>query len=150
LGTVVFLRYLVDHRVGLLRNFEARSYLGPDRESPLKALQFNHEQFAIFPELEVRPTDVIIDKVRFSGVLGSDLVVRLRERGIRNVIVTGVTTDVCAGNTAECLMQSDFDVVMVWDGTAALDRLAHELFLARFFVLYGDVMPTEEVLRRLC
>ena len=148
-GTVMFLRYLVDEECGLLPLFEGKSYLPGGRESPIKALNKNHQQFQIHPGLNVKDKDIIVNKRRYSGVVGSNMVGIFRRRGITNIVITGVTTDVCAGNTAENLMQSDFHVVMVWDGTAALSRLVHEMFLARFFLLYGDVMPTEEVLRRI-
>lgn len=148
-GKVIFFRYLVNQNVGMLRFFEAQSYLSKDRESPMKALQAEHPQFELYPELDVEKNDIIMNKTRYSAVLGSAIVDTLRKYNIENAIITGVTTDVCAGNTAECLMQKDFHVVMVWDGTAALDRLEHELYLARIFGLYGDVMPSEEVLMRL-
>jgi ureidoacrylate peracid hydrolase len=148
-GKVIFFRYLVNDKVGLLKYFESRSYLDPKREIPLKAMQPGHPQFELYPALDIQKGDTIIDKIRYSAVLGSNIVNVLRKKGIENVIVTGVTTDVCAGNTAEDLMQMDFHVVMVWDGCAALDRLEHELYLARIFGLYSDVMPTDEVIMRL-
>jgi ureidoacrylate peracid hydrolase len=148
-GVVIFFRYLVDVNAGLLKHFEGRSYLGGDRVSPMVALQRGHPQFELYPGLDIRDSDLILDKTRYSAVLGSSIVEVLRERAIDSVVITGVTTDVCAGNTAEDLMQKDFHIVMVWDGTAALKRLEHELYLARIFGLYGDVMPTEEVLLRL-
>jgi ureidoacrylate peracid hydrolase len=148
-GKVIFFRYLVNDSVGMLRCFEARSYLDSTRVSPLKAMQPGNPQFELRPDLDIEKGDTIMDKTRYSAVLGSSIVEVLRKKGIENVIVTGVTTDVCAGNTAEDLMQMDFHVVMVWDGCAALDRLEHELYLARIFGLYGDVMPTVEVIARL-
>lgn len=148
-GIVIFFQFIVDKNIGLLSYFEGQSYLGKDRASPMDVLRPGHPQFELHPNLQVEKADLIINKNRFSAVLGSDIVSILRKKGIENVIVTGVTTDVCAGNTAESLMQADFHVIMVWDGTAALDRLEHELFLAKFFGLYGDVMPTKEILERL-
>ncbi len=148
-GRIIFLRYLVNDDVGMLKYFEARSYLSRDRESPMKALRQGDPQFELYPDLDVKKSDIVMNKTRYSAVLGSAIVDTLKKYGIENAIVVGVTTDVCAGNTAESLMQKDFHVVMVWDGTAALDRLEHELYLARIFGLYGDVMPTEEVLMRL-
>lgn len=148
-GMVIFLRYLVNEQAGILKYFEGKSYLGKDRESPMRALQAGHPQFQLYPELDVQEKDFILDKTRYSAVLGSNIVDLLRRSGVENVIVTGVTTDVCAGNTAEGLMQKDFHVVVAWDGTAALDRLEHELYLARIFGLYGDVMPTSEIIERL-
>jgi ureidoacrylate peracid hydrolase len=148
-GIVIFLRYLVNEHAGMLKYFERESYLGKDRESPMKVLQAGHPQFQLYPELDIQEKDFILDKTRYSAVLGSNIVDLLRRSGVENVIVTGVTTDVCAGNTAEGLMQKDFHVVVAWDGTAALDRLEHELYLARIFGLYGDVMPTSEIIERL-
>ena len=148
-GIVIFTRYLVNEKVGLLKYFEKESYLDNNRESPLKALKPDHEQFELHPDLYILQGDIVMDKIRYSAVLGSNIVEILKTYKIKNVIITGVTTDVCAGGTAESLMQVDFNVIMVWDGCAALDRLEHELFLAKFFGLYGDVMPTEEVIMRL-
>lgn len=148
-GKVIFFRYLVNEQVGMLKHFEGKSYLGADRESPIVALRAGHPQFELYPELDVQKGDIVMDKTRYSAVLGSNIVDLLRKQGIENVIVTGVTTDVCAGNTAEDLMQMGFHIVMVWDGCAALDRLEHELYLARIFGLYADVMPTDEVITRL-
>lgn len=148
-GLVIFLRYEVSRDTGLLKYFEGQSYLGDDRESPLVALRSDNPQFRLHPDLDVRDGDLVLNKHRYSAVLGSHLVDTLRIHDVANVIVTGVTTDVCAGNTAEDLMQRDFHVVVVWDGTAAMSRLEHELYLARIFGLYADVMPTQEVLRRL-
>jgi ureidoacrylate peracid hydrolase len=148
-GRVIFFQVRVSEQDGLLKYFEGKSYLGGNRESPMKAFQPGNPQFELYPELDAQKSDTIMQKTRYSAVLGSDIVEVLQKMGIENVIVTGVTTDVCAGNTAEGLMQKDFHVVMVWDGCAALDRLEHELYLARIFGLYGDVMPTEEVIARL-
>jgi nicotinamidase-related amidase len=148
-GQVVFLRYLVNEPDGLLKPFAGQSSLGAHRESPLKAFRPGHSQFELFSGLDVRKSDTIMDTTRYSAVMGSGIVEFLKQKGIENVIIAGVTTDVGAGNTAEDLMQKDFHVVMVWDGCAARDRLEHELYLARIFGLYGDVMPTDEILQRL-
>jgi ureidoacrylate peracid hydrolase len=148
-GVVVFFRYVVGDDPGLLATFESRSYIDPKRESPLRALSRGHPQFEIHPELQVRRGDIVMEKVRYSAVLGSPIVEILRRRRVTNAIVTGVTTDVCAGNTAECLMQSGFRTVVAWDGTAALSRLTHELSLARMFCLYADVMPISEIVSRV-
>jgi len=150
-GLVIFFRYIVDGKNdGLLPLFEKKSYLDPKRLSPIEALKQGNSQFELHSDLSVNQSkDIIMNKNRYSAVLGSNIVDVLRKKRIQNVIVTGVSTDVCAGNTAESLMQEDFNVIMVWDGTAALDRLEHEIYLARIFGLYGDVMPTFEVIDRI-
>lgn len=148
-GRIIWFRYLVNENVGLLRFFESESYLGGDRISPLDAMKPGHPQFELHPDLDIQDNDIVMDKIRYSAVLGSSIVDTLQNYNIENVIITGVTTDVCAGNTAEDLMQMDFHIVVAWDGCAALDRLEHELYLARMFGLYGDVMSTEEIMSRM-
>lgn len=147
-GMVFWFRYIVDDDIGLLKYFESESYLGGNRISPLEAMKESNKYFELHPSLDIKENDIVINKNRYSAVHGSNIVDVLRENNIKNVIVTGVTTDVCAGNTAESLMQKDFYIVMVWDGTATLSRLEHELYLARIYGLYGDVMGTEEIIRR--
>jgi|GEM_PF-1435805 len=148
-GTVIYFRYIVNENIGMLKYFEKKSYLDITRESPLNALQVGHEQFELHESLDVKDTDLIMNKQRYSAVIGSNIVDFLKSKDIDTVIVTGVTTDVCVGNTAEDLMQSDFKVIVAWDGSAALSRLEHELYLARIFGLYGDVMPVDEIIERL-
>ena len=148
-GLIVFFRYNAAANVGLLSHFERLSYLGPERESPLNALRPSHEQFELHPELVVMKTDTVLDKNRYAAPLGSSIMKLLEVRGIQQCLVTGVTTDVCVGNTAEVLMQLDMRTVVLWDGCAALNRLVHELYLGRIFGLYADVMLTDEATARL-
>jgi ureidoacrylate peracid hydrolase len=148
-STVIYFRYIVNENIGMLKYFEKKSYLDTSRESPLNALRAGHEQFELHESLDIKDNDIVMNKERYSAVIGSDVVNFLKSKDIDTVIVTGVTTDVCVGNTAEDLMQTDFKVIVAWDGSAALSRLEHELYLARIFGLYGDVMPVDEIIERL-
>ena len=148
-GRVIYFRYTVNENIGMLKYFEKKSYLDVSRESPLNALRPGHEQFELHESLDIKENDIIMNKERYSAVNGSDIVNFLKRKNIDTAIITGVTTDVCVGNTAEDLMQKDFKVIVAWDGSAALSRLEHELYLARIFGLYGDVMPVDEIIERL-
>ena len=51
----------------------------------------------IYPELNVQPADMVVQKWRFSAFLpeSSDLAVRLRAAGCDTVLITGTVTNVC-------------------------------------------------------
>jgi ureidoacrylate peracid hydrolase len=81
----------------------------------------------VYPELEMKPEDMVVQKWRFSAFLpeSSDLAVRLRAAGCDTVLITGTVTN------------------MVSDGNAALSDEEHNASLVNFYVTFGDVMDTD-------
>lgn len=94
---------------------------------------------------EPRTEDVLITKHRYSAFYGTPLASILRTRGIRTVIMGGLTTDVCVGSTARDAYQEDFQVVTLADGTAEVTRAQHEAALATLAMNFGLVCSTSDV-----
>lgn len=90
--------------------------------------------------------DLLITKHRYSAFFGTPLASVLRTRGIRTVIVAGLTTDVCVGSTARDAYQEDFQVITLADGTAEVTREQHEAALATLAMNFGLVCTGTEVL----
>jgi ureidoacrylate peracid hydrolase len=106
---------------------------------------------SLWPELDVRPEDEIVDKYRFSGFLPgtSELPERLRARGFDTVLITGTVTNVCCESSARDAMMSNFRTVMVSDGNAALTQHEHDAALTAFYNVFGDVMDTDMLVAAL-
>jgi ureidoacrylate peracid hydrolase len=105
----------------------------------------------LWPTLDVRPDDEILRKYRFSAFLpgASDLPARLRARGFDTVLITGTVTNVCCESSARDAMMTNFRVVMVSDGNAAMTEAEHEASLTAFYLTFGDVMDTDMLVGRL-
>ena len=109
------------------------------------AMSENTKGHELWPTLDVRPEDAIVKKYRFSAFLpgASDLPNILRARGIDTVLITGTVTNVCCESSARDAMMSNFRVVMVSDGNAAMTQAEHEASLTAFYLTVGDVMDTD-------
>lgn len=105
----------------------------------------------LWPELDVRPEDEIVRKYRFSAFLPGtcDLAYRLRARGFDTVLITGTVTNVCCESSARDAMMMNFRTVMVTDANAALTLEEHRASLLSFYNIFGDVMDTDFIIRRL-
>jgi ureidoacrylate peracid hydrolase len=99
----------------------------------------------LWPELDVRPQDEIIEKYRFSGFLPGTLELpdRLRTLGFDTVLITCTVTNVCCESSARDAMMTNFKTIMVSDGNAAMTRAEHDAALSAFYNIFGDVMDTD-------
>ncbi len=107
--------------------------------------------YDLWPDLDVHDGDEIVIKTRYSAFIqgSSRLEDVLRARGIDTILITGVSTSTCCESTARDGMMLNFRTMMISDGCAAPDDYLHNATLNNFYLQFGDVQATNEVIALL-
>ncbi len=111
-----------------------------------KLLTFGTWDFQIVAELAPLAGDAVIVKSRYSGFHGTDLDSLLRSRGVRNLLMVGIASNVCVESTLRDAYFLEYWPVMIADatmpaGSAEIQR-ATEFNVKTFF---GWVAQSENV-----
>ena len=89
--------------------------------------------------------DVVVTKHRYNAFHKTDLDTILRANGVRTIVVTGVSTNVCVESTVREGFMNDYYIVLVRDGTAAYSNEEHEMTVRNIDRFFGEISTIEEL-----
>ena len=103
-------------------------------------------------ELRPLPAESVIDKPGYSAFAHTDLAQRLQQQGVTDLILCGVTTEVCVHSTLRDAVDRGYRCTTVDDACAASDLALQAAALAMIAVeggIFGAVASTAQVVAAL-
>jgi nicotinamidase-related amidase len=159
LPTVHPVAEIVDRSAQLARTFRERGLPvvlvnvtggAPGRtDSTRPKFSFSEGWTELVPELEQHVDDHLISKQRVGAFIGTSLDDYLRQRGVTQVVLTGVATSAGVEATARSAYDYGYNVVLVVDAMTDRDADAHRHSVERIFPRLGETAITDDVLKLL-
>jgi ureidoacrylate peracid hydrolase len=141
---VIFTRYV--YSVGMVDFGPIRGRKAAERVAA-NSLGYGSDEVEIIPELNVRPNEVVIDKSRPSSFYGTRLEPVLNGLGVRNLVICGVTTNICVETTARDAGQRDYGTYVVRDAVAEFTAERNHYALFTIDWSFGEVVDLADIER---
>jgi ureidoacrylate peracid hydrolase len=107
------------------------------------------EASRVHDEIMPHPSEKIIYKHRYSAFYNTDLETVLRCRGITDLVITGIMTNLCCESTARDAYFRDYRVFFLADGTGSVNEEMHRASLLNLAFGFAYVTTTQAILNTL-
>ena len=101
---------------------------------------------ADFHGVRPAPGEPVVIKHRYSAMHKTELDAILKRRGIRSLLLSGISTDTCVESTGRDAYFMDYYVTLVADCCGAFDESDHLGAIKRFDRDYGAVVTSDDLI----
>ena len=112
--------------------------------TPTGGLPENWWTFAA--QLEASERDILITKRQWNAFYGTELDLQLRRRGIRTIVLAGISTNIGVESTARAAFERNYAIVFAEDAMSCASSEQHEASIRYIFPRLGHVRKTDEIL----
>jgi nicotinamidase-related amidase len=123
--------------------------LQPRADEPAAPPKVDPQFAELVAELDQQPSDLVVTKRQWGAFHGTELDLQLRRRGITDIVLTGIVTNMGVESTARQSYEHGYNTVIVSDATSALSDTDHEFALTRVFPKISQVDTADAVLGQL-
>jgi nicotinamidase-related amidase len=100
---------------------------------------------AVHHQIAPQAGDIIVRKTRVGAFSTTDLDKQLRDRGITNLILAGISTSGVVLSTVRDAADRDYRVYVLADGTADRDSEVHDILIQKIFPRQAYIITTAEL-----
>jgi nicotinamidase-related amidase len=100
----------------------------------------------LVPELNRQPGDHVVTKRTWGAFTNTDLEKYLKERGVTQVVITGVATTAGVESTARHAHELGFNVALAADAMTDMNADAHHNSIMRIFPRLGETGTTQQII----
>jgi nicotinamidase-related amidase len=115
-------------------------------EQPRRVHSFPEDFTDLIPELDAKPDDIFITKRTWGAFANTDLEARLKQKGVTQVVVTGVATGTGVESTARQAYEAGFNVTLAVDAMTDMRPEAHAYSLSSIFPRLGETGTAQQII----
>jgi len=107
------------------------------------------KDWKFIPEMKIELEDMVLQKKRYSAFFQTDLEKFLQSKGIKDLIISGVMTNLCCETTARDAFMRDYRVFFLIDGTATGKEDHHLATLKNLGYGFAYLITCDELIQNL-
>lgn len=114
-----------------------------------EVILYGTKDWKFIPEMKIEAKDRVLQKKRYSAFFETDLEQFLRSKGIKDLIISGVMTNLCCETTARDAFMRDYRVFFLIDGTATGKEDHHLATLKNLGYGFAYLITCDELIQDL-
>ncbi len=128
---------------------DAERFAAITDETPWKSTDMPKDWADFVPELGPKESDIIITKKQWGAFYGTDLELQLRRRGMKTIVLCGISTNHGVESTARFAYEYGFQQIFAEDAMTSMSAEMHNAAINIAFRRMGRVRKTKEILAGL-